>query len=258
MITQSFSYDNSFFKIHKVLYCTHEYFMIMKEDDVMGKSIYFLARESDFRILQAWIEKYEIDIIQNLEGDKNNHACLVVLRKEYGNCVLTGQGPDMYRSPAFYLLLPYLKSNRFYTVGEVRVLQTIATMKAQYPLMLKAINELGRLLKSHQLVFDCRINELGVHNFDGQLKLSGYEEKVYALPAAYEYLNEGNYFISGEVNDYVYKKWLEMIALRGQCSHDEIPALMDHSLNHYFKLIDYLPEFNSYFTRVYGAKHYQA
>ena len=213
--------------------------MFVKEDDVMGKSIYFLAKESDFGIFQSWIEKYEIDVVQNASGEKNRNVCLMVMRKAYGNCALTGHGPDMVQSPAFYLLLPYLKGNRFYTFGEVRVLQTIAAMKVRYPLMLKAINELGRLLKSNHLVYDCRMNELGFHAFDDWFRFSGYEDKMYALPNAYEYLKGGHYFIDGEMNDYVYEKWLQMISSRGQCEREEIPMLMDSTLNHYFTLMDF-------------------
>jgi len=125
---------------------------------------------------------------------------------------LTDGAIDAEHSPVAALILPKVRRDALWTVGELRILAT--PLRSQYPALHRASAKLFKWLGDYRRVFDMKGGE---HRYDYYLEGSvrNTSKEIFAFESGLEALNNGQYFVGDADSDALLDKVCKQLRLRG-------------------------------------------
>lgn len=125
---------------------------------------------------------------------------------------LTNGTIDAEHSPVAALILPKVRREALWTVGELRIPAT--PLRSQYPALHRASAALSKWLGGHRRVFDVKGAERGFNYYlEGSVRNTSKE--IFAFDSGLKALGRGRYFVGDADSDALLDKVCKQLRLRG-------------------------------------------
>ncbi|WP_155908337.1 hypothetical protein [Asticcacaulis sp. YBE204] len=137
----------------------------------------------------------------------------VLYFRSFGPLVYNGNGSiDVSRSPVVTVVLPTLRREILWTVGEVHFLPTLSLPEGKR--LQNIVRAFSRWLKEKNKIYDQspKVVSPFAYYIEGSAKNRG---DIYALPSGLEHLERGGYVISHGDNEFVVDRVCRQLRLRG-------------------------------------------
>jgi hypothetical protein len=174
----------------------------------MGSSFFFIEAPGSHSDVLQWFR----DLPQPPEETPTGYG-LVLYFRGFGPLVVDGTGElDATRSPVVTLVMPVVRREILWTVGEVHFRSTLYL--DQNKSIQKVARSFSKWMKRHQQVYDQAINAENplAYYIEGTAKNWG---SIYALPSGLAHLERGGYSVSHRDGEFVLEKVCRSLRLRG-------------------------------------------
>lgn len=137
----------------------------------------------------------------------------VLYFRSFGPLVFDEKGSiDVSRSPVVTVVLPALRRQMLWTVGEVHFLTTLSSPEGK--VLQNTVRAFAKWLKESRIVYDQspKAENPLAYYIEGSAKNRG---DIYALPSGLEHLQRGGYVVSHRDNEFVVDRVCRQLRLRG-------------------------------------------
>lgn len=174
----------------------------------MGSTFYFIEAPGGPGSVLSWFRN-----LDRAPEETPTKRGVVLYFRHFGPLVYDHDGAvDAKRSPVVNLVLPQVRRDILWTVGEVHFLVT--PQRTQSQSIDNVARSFARWLKKHDVAYDQALkaeNPLGYY-LEGSSKNRG---TIYALPSGFSELKNGRYFVADQDNQVHLDRVCRALRLRG-------------------------------------------